>query len=74
MADVDEDVQAALGPASPSDINANIEHADDTAVISDNIPHLQYVLERLLHRAGMYGLGPNWSKTVHLQIRHNVDV
>ena len=74
QADVDEDVQAVLGSAPPTGINVDIEYADDTALISDNIPRLQVVLERLLYRASMYGLEPNWSKTVHLQVRHNVNV
>ena len=53
---------------------ADVAYADDTALLSNDIQRLQYSLDRLIMRAQMYGLEPNWGKTVHLQIRHNSDI
>ena len=52
----------------------DLAYADDTALISADPMALQATMDALLGKAAQYGLTPNWDKTVHMPIRHNLDL
>ena len=70
FADVDQEVRQHRN-ATQMSICSDITYADDTALVSDDLSLLQLTLNCLINKAALYGLEPNWDKTLHLQIRHN---
>ena len=52
----------------------DITYADDTALTSECVKSLQVCLDSLLTIATKFGLTPNWEKTVHLQVRHDIPI
>ena len=74
LTDVEGAVVRELGPLAQGRTCLDVAYADDTALISDDIPRLQLFLRTLVLHAWKYGLEPNWGKTVHLQVRHAAPV
>ena len=74
MGDVEQDVISQFGCAQADVLCSDVAYADDTALVSNDMDRLQFFLDRLIFRARMYGLEPNWDKTVHLRIRHDMDI
>eukprot|EP00959_Pyramimonas_sp_CCMP1952_P372708 7804671-Pyramimonas_sp.AAC.1 len=63
MGDVEQDVISQFGRSSGDAFSADVAYADDTALVSNDVARLQFSLDRLIFRARMYGLEPNWDKT-----------
>ena len=58
---------------SNSDV-VDTTYADDTLLVSANIPQLQLYLDSVIEGAHAYGLKLNWKKTKHIRIQHDQDV
>ena len=70
LADVDaEVVQHPLAQGAVATCS-DITYADDVALASSTPALLQVKLHALISKALLYGLEPNWTKTVHLPVRH----
>ena len=52
----------------------DISYADDTLISGMCRERLQTYLHALIKTAGLYGLQPNWDKTLHLRLGHEDDV
>ena len=64
------DVEEALRVLGLPDEWVDVAYADDVALSADNPVFLQIVLDCLIRSAAVYGLKPNWDKTVHCRNRH----
>lgn len=51
-----------------------VAYADDTALMAEDGGTAQTLLNIVVEKASIYGLGPNWDKTVHLPGRHFSDI
>ena len=49
----------------------DISYADDTFLAGQESHQVQAYLHCLIETASKYGLEPNWSKTVHMKVRHS---
>ena len=51
-----------------------VAYADDTALMAEDSGTAQTLLNVVVEKALVYGLEPNWDKTVHLLVRHHTDI
>ena len=52
----------------------DVSYADDTLIVGKSAEQLQQYLHALIKTAGVYGLQPNWDKTLHLRVGHENDI
>ena len=52
----------------------DISYADDTFLAGSESKPVQDYLHHLIEAAGKYGLEPNWSKTLHMQVGHEENI
>jgi hypothetical protein len=68
------DLEEALTTLGLQEQWVDVAYADDVALSSSNPIVLQIVLDCLIRSASLYGLKPNWEKTVHMRSRHENDL